>query len=75
MGCEHKIIGGTHVIVCSRGRKRAPKCEFCDAVSTKQCDYPLDKQHTCDAYICDRCSKPFGPNVDTCPRHPVMRFF
>lgn len=74
MPCEHKIIGGSQVIVCSRGR-RAPKCQFCGAPSTKQCDYPLSKDKTCDAYMCDRCSKPFGPNVDTCPEHPVMRFF
>lgn len=74
MPCEHKIINGSHAIVCSRGQRRR-RCDFCQNWSTKQCDYPLSKDKTCDKYMCDRCAKPFGPNVDTCPEHPVMRFF
>jgi hypothetical protein len=68
-----KLANGT-VVHVNAAKRRAKKCEFCDRPSTKQCDYPLDKEHTCDAFMCDYHAKPFTPNVDTCPRHPVMRY-
>ena len=64
-----------NMIICSRGAKRPPKCAFCEKVSTKLCDYPLDRQHTCDMPMCDDHAKHQGPNVDTCPNHPSMRYF
>jgi len=75
MPCEWIKLPDGSVAHVRYAKRRAPKCQFCGAPSTKQCDYPLSKTKTCDAYMCDRCSKPFGPNVDTCPEHPVMRFF
>lgn len=70
MSCEIR----NNMIICSRGRQM-PKCQFCSRMSTKQCDYKLDKTHTCDAYMCEAHSKKQGPNLDTCPNHPEMRFF
>lgn len=64
-----------NMIVCSRGAKRPSKCAFCQNVSTKLCDYPLDKHHTCDMPMCDDHAKHHGLNVDTCPNHPSMRYF
>ena len=61
-------------VICSKGN-RAPKCRWCAKTSTKLCDYPLSRSHTCDAPMCDDHAKHQGPNVDTCPDHPVMRYF
>ena len=71
MPCEIK----GNMIICSRGARRAPKCSFCEKVSTKLCDYPIEKGRTCDSPICDEHAKHHSPNVDTCPRHPSMRYF
>ena len=70
MPCEHR----GNMIICSR-TKRVKKCDFCDRPSTKQCDYPVSKTQTCDKFMCDAHAKRQGPNLDTCPDHPVMRYF
>lgn len=62
-------------VVCSRGQRRPPKCAFCDQLSTKLCDYPVTQHKTCDAPICNAHAKKQGKNLDTCPDHPVMRYF
>jgi hypothetical protein len=68
-----KIRNG--MIICSRGHWRPPKCQWCDKPSTKLCDYPIEKGRTCDAPMCEEHAKRQGPNVDTCPNHPHMRYF
>lgn len=77
MACEiRKSKDGQFIaVVCSRGVKRVPKCRWCDKQSTKLCDYPISKMRTCDAPVCDDHAKHQGQNLDTCPEHPVMRYF
>jgi len=71
MPCEMR----NNMIICSRGPRKAPKCAFCNQPSTKLCDYPLTKGRTCDTPMCDEHAKRQGVNLDTCPDHPVMRYF
>ena len=69
-----------------RGGKKAKICPFCNKGKvSKLCDYPLteDGKKTCDAEMCDGCSRTLGrgevrvsehlirPNdtIDVCPTH------
>lgn len=70
MKCQHiDLPGGGHAIICSDGR--TPKCKFCGAKSTKQCDFADSSRltGTCDAYMCNRCSMPIAHEKDYCPNH------
>lgn len=58
MKCDEVKVGGTTMIVCSRGRRH--NCQFCPRRATKQCDFPIfrnGKKGTCDAWMCDRCAQ------------------
>ena len=68
MPCEWKKIGGTEVLICSRGRKKPPKCVACDQPSVALCDFPVNGG-TCDAPMCEDHRKPIARNVDYCPKH------
>lgn len=76
MPCEIRKTkdGQFAAVICSRG-SRVPKCKFCEKQSTKLCDFPLSKDRTCDAPMCNEHAKKQGPNLDTCPDHPEMRYF
>ena len=53
MTCVPLMRGGKQVgFICGNLRKNPPKCAFCDKPSTKLCDYPLDRNHTCDMCRC-----------------------
>lgn len=69
--CDHTDMpGGGFAIICSRGKRE--RCQFCGASASKQCDFPVErkgKQTTCDAWMCNRCATPQGPNLDYCPPH------
>lgn len=75
MGCDRIDLGnGTTAIVCSRGRRRTPKCQEpgCAWAGERQCDYPLRGEKagkTCDRYLCRRHAQRVGPNKDYCPAH------
>ena len=65
-------------IICSRGVRPAAnktKCKWCGKASTKLCDYPVTRNQTCDAPMCNEHAKKQGQNIDTCPDHPQMRHF
>lgn len=74
MKCTPVKVGDTYAIACSRGR-RAPRCKWCNEVSTKLCDFvvssPLQITHkkTCDAPMCDVHAKIIEPGKDYCPIH------
>lgn len=75
MPCKVGRLGSSgFVIVCSRGHRTPPACRWCGKPSTKLCDYPTSKNGTCDAPICDAHAMKQGPNLDTCPDHPHMRY-
>lgn len=76
MKCAHiDLGGGVRGIVCTSGRKPAPKrCSGCgEPTASLQCDFELRKGRrkgkTCDAFICNRCATQVGPNLDHCPEH------
>ena len=71
MPCEIR----NNMIICSRGQRKPPKCKWRTKPSTKLCDFPLSKDKTCDAPVCDEHAKKQGSDLDTCPNHPVMRYF
>jgi len=73
MACEHRIIGGSHAIICGR-RVNAVRCAFCQRTSTKLCDAVVGKTLggeaiTCDAPMCDVHARDVGPNKDFCLKH------
>jgi len=52
MGCESVKLGDLgFATVCSRGRRKAPKCAYCSQPSTKLCDGKREKG-TCDRPMC-----------------------
>jgi hypothetical protein len=65
MPCEIR----SNMIICSRGRRKAPRCKWCSNTSTKLCDYKLPSGKTCDAPMCDIHAKRIGPEVDHCMWH------
>ena len=67
--CEWiRMKDGTTAIVCG-GRHRKHKCRVCGRRATLQCDYPTDKDKTCDAWLCRVHAVPMGRNVDWCTTH------
>lgn len=70
--CEHRIIEGTHVILCGARRKR----QFC--ACGRPCDFLCDwkvsakKSGTCDAPICFTHAKQVAPDKHLCPLHQRM---
>jgi hypothetical protein len=70
--CERIAVGGHVAIICGLRRSPQRACAFCDASSTKQCDYPVATSKTCDAYMCDSCSIAVGENVDYCLGHSLV---
>ncbi len=69
MPCEIR----DNMIICSRGPKKPPPCQWCLRPSTKLCDFPIDKGKTCDAPMCDHHATSMGSNVDYRPKHQNKR--
>lgn len=67
-------INGTHVHV-RESKPRRHRCvgteggHACPTRATRQCDFPLGKGRTCDAYICASHATTAGPDLDHCPQH------
>lgn len=76
MRCEYLIgpDGKSAAIVCG-SRQRTIRCQVsgCHKPSTKQCDYPVQRQRggkgTCDLYLCDAHAEQAGEDLDHCPTH------
>lgn len=68
MSCEYLRDKDGKVLAIVCGLRKQPACAFCGQPSTKQCDY-LEGAKTCDAYMCDGCTVPVGPNLDHCLGH------
>lgn len=87
MPCEwYKTADGT-VMHINRGHSRGPKlyCKFCrkNYHGGKLCDFPIGNGKTCDAQMCDDCSRTIGrqdsdaggglkrlnDTIDVCPIH------
>lgn len=61
---------GVTAVVCTRGRKRR-RCVYCEAWSTRLCDYPFTGPKagkTCDAAMCDRHTHRIN-ELDYCRAH------
>lgn len=65
------IHGGVAFLCGSRAPRRRCSVPGCTNWADRQCDFPVKarKSKTCDAYLCDRCAKPAGENLDHCPPH------
>jgi hypothetical protein len=64
---EHQITG----FVCGP-RQKARECRFCheSRQDGRLCDWPREKGGgTCDAFMCVKCARNVGPNLDYCPPH------
>lgn len=73
MICTHIDVGGTPVIVCTRGRRH--RCA-CGATASLQCDWKVGKTRagkvkTCDRHLCAGCGKEVAPEKHLCPEHQV----
>ncbi|VWB97369.1 hypothetical protein BLA15816_04704 [Burkholderia lata] len=62
---------GMSGIVCTRGRKRAPRCSVpgCQASSAFQCDFHTTTVKTCDRHLCAVHAHEVGDDVHFCPTH------
>lgn len=67
------LPGGISGIVCTRGRKRAPRCSVagCNAPSGFQCDHCAKSGKTCDRHLCAVHAHQVGDDVHFCPTHLV----
>lgn len=64
------VAEGTVAIVCGVGRTAKPApCAHCAKVHTKLCDWPVEKDKTCDKKLCDEHAHNVGPDRDYCPEH------
>ena len=70
MVCETVKTGDGYAIVCSRGRRKPPKCA-CGRPSTKLCDWPTANGKTCDKPLCAGCAVHVGRDRDHCPDHAL----
>jgi hypothetical protein len=66
-----RLPGGISGIVCTRGRKRAPRCSVagCKAISGFQCDYPVTPGKSCDRHLCAKHAHEIGSDMHRCPEH------
>lgn len=87
MPCEWLRTPDGTVVHVNRGRTRGQKmrCKFChkDYYGGKLCDFPIGNGRTCDAAMCDECSRTLGAQereigdgfarmrdtIDVCPIH------
>lgn len=71
--CEAREIEGTRMILCHSGPrpKKSERCVVCGNPRTKLCDYPVGKNKTCDAPLCDEHAyRPYQQeDIDYCPKH------
>ena len=91
MPCEWYELPGGGVAHIHRSKSRGPKrhCKFChsDYYGGKLCDFPIGAGRTCDAQMCDACSRTLGrqnsldkttgwkrvnDTIDVCPLHRGM---
>lgn len=66
-----RMPDGTRGIVCTRGRRRAPRCsvEGCNAPSGFQCDHRGARGKTCDRHLCAVHAHQVGEDTHFCPAH------
>lgn len=66
-----RLPGGFSGIVCTRGRRRAPRCsvEGCNAASGFQCDHRGARGKTCDRHLCAVHAHQVGADTHFCPTH------
>ncbi len=66
-----RLPGGFSGIVCTRGRRRAPRCSVdgCNALSNFQCDFHMKPGKTCDRHLCAVHAHQIGADVHLCPTH------
>ena len=74
MTCETiRLSDGTTGIVCTRGRRRLPKCSVkgCRDEGVYQCDAPAPrkKSGTCDKHLCGEHRVSVRQGVDYCAEH------
>lgn len=56
-------------ILCGGHRSRK-RCSWCGrGYADKLCDFPVGRDKTCDAPICNRCATSVGEDRDYCPKH------
>jgi hypothetical protein len=74
MPCDHVNLGGSGVIVCSRGRK-PKRCGWCAAEGTLLCDWKVGRRkgsgepRTCDKPICQAHAQEVAHDKHLCPEH------
>ena len=51
------------------GELELEKCKDCGCAADFLCDYPVGKDKTCDALLCEKHSHPIGPNLHYCKEH------
>jgi hypothetical protein len=71
MPCTPFRLPGGSGIICTRGRRRAPRCSVqgCATASEFQCDYRTKPGKTCDRHLCAVHAHQVGPDVHFCPAH------
>jgi hypothetical protein len=47
-------------------------CPHCGYVADFLCDFPMGKDATCDAPLCERCKIPQPNGLDFCPAHAAI---
>lgn len=67
MRCTRVRIGGAWAIIC--GKHRIAACVKCGCIATRECDWKLGRDRTCDAALCDSCTASPAPGKDLCPEH------
>lgn len=75
MPCRHFTVRGpdgqpmANAIICGP-KPRRRRCSACGELgATRECDWKVGRDKTCDALLCERCTTQPRKDKDLCPAH------
>ena len=68
MGCLTINTPTGKMFICGKGMKPI-HCKECGCHSEYLCDFPVGKDKTCDAKLCDDHAHEVAPNIHYCKSH------